>query len=267
MLQFAQLKSLSSYGLKGSVRTKGEGMELITLVNVESCGLTAPDGFKGAASTANVAVYKLLEKPCSRARRTHVPTQYEALPPQKLVQQSTYTSHGFNNSAWKLVANHHIGPGDQRALSNMAKIQEIGTDKVLTTVTENFGVSSARSDDASLGAVLQRRQQVAQNDLAKTHEDVILTADMDEIKYTDPLGPGNGYPDFQHRYNMQCLIGVYAHTFYVCCREATACVGKKIWAVPRCLEIKMECICIRLHNCHGASGGGSSGLLAMLSRA
>jgi hypothetical protein len=192
-----QLKSLSSYGLKGSVRTKGEGMELITLVNVEPCGLTAPEGFKGAASAANVAVYKVLEKPCTMSRRAHVPTEYEPLPPQELVQLSYYTSRGFNNSAvYKAVA-----APDTRSLENGGKYEaSMPTTNTGKDLTDAQALGHPVRHDANIGvAPPPQRRESASDDVPKTHEDVILSGEMNEIKYMDPLGPDKGYPDWQHR--------------------------------------------------------------------
>jgi hypothetical protein len=48
---------------------KGDKLELITLADVEPCGLNVTDSFKGASSPENVEVYKRLEKPCINRKR------------------------------------------------------------------------------------------------------------------------------------------------------------------------------------------------------
>jgi hypothetical protein len=44
--------------------------------------------------------------------------------------------------------------------------------------------------------------------IPKSNDDIVMTSDMDELLYIDPLGPNQGYPDWVHRYlhsfNMFC---------------------------------------------------------------
>jgi hypothetical protein len=46
----------------------------------------------------------------------------------------------------------------------------------------------------------------ASEDIPKSSEDVLLTADVDQVNFVDPLGPNKGYADWEHRsvYTMVC---------------------------------------------------------------
>jgi hypothetical protein len=87
-----QLKSLSSYGWKGTISARSDGLDLKTLVEIKFCGLNVTDGAKGASEPANVASYKRLEKDCSRLRRAYHASDDSS---KSSVQLSQHTTHGF----------------------------------------------------------------------------------------------------------------------------------------------------------------------------
>ncbi len=197
---------------------KGDRLDVITLVNVGFCGLGVPDGAKGALVAGNVAAYKRLEKPCAKARRVYSEEDYSAPKPQTLVQISHITSRGFDTAkAQHTRVNHRGTPSAQEQLdvtstAQGTSSQDVSTDKTQvrqtqTTVPadEAFSVrstSTITTSDLSAGPehhIVHKRRAGVWDIIPKTHEDVILTKPIGEINYMDPLGPENGYADWQHR--------------------------------------------------------------------
>ncbi len=184
-----QLKSLSTYGLQGSVATKDDNQALVTLVTVKPCGLDVPDKFKGLASTENVAAYKRLEAQCGKsARRTAELEEYGPLPPLERVQLSPRTTLGFKKTRQQQTGT---------ALNGDTPLAP----KYQTKAPHEMQQSLRNAADT---VPLGRRQGGDWNRILKTHEDIVLTSTMDKIDYMDPLGPGNGYADAQHRFE-PCL--------------------------------------------------------------
>ncbi len=197
---------------------KGDRLDVITLVNVNFCGLKVPDGAKGALLADNVAAFKRLEKPCAKARRAQSEEDYAASHPIRLVQISPITSRGF-----KPEGKQHTHP---KHTAKQQQLEVTGTERSVSPQDANTGEAPNRqtqatvaSDDASsairaisttptldfsdsIGSehhVAHKRRTGVWDIIPKTQDDVVLMKPMDEINYMDPLGPENGYPDWQHR--------------------------------------------------------------------
>jgi hypothetical protein len=196
LISWLQLKSLATYGLKGTVTMKGDKLELINLVQVETCGLNVTDAFKGASSAANVEAYKRLEKRCSSGRRRAHPVEAVGpLPPQKLVQQTLRTRPDL----WQSLPKQMQAMARQRYRSNEPQAspndhEQIPSGQPLEEQPDSTPLDR-KSEIAEPSLVSKRRQE----DRASTDKEVVMTDDMGEIRYMDPLGPEKGYPFWDDR--------------------------------------------------------------------